>query len=407
MINIIKLSSSAALVSATAADLQATPVRANTVKRQITRIDPADCPTATETSYIWDTKPCRDSYFSPWTYPTNNWVNPPTVNITLAGVEVVATVDTGSTSLVASMALFPNNNFTRQNPTSVFYSSSHWLEEGYEEWIDMTFGPFYMRTQAIIKDREVCCPTFNSTTDGHRCPTDKVARNCECSGGCTSSVKFKRANLLSPRRPAPPPPVAYMGIGFGRGEPQIDNAFLDVATLNGQPITSSSQSYCPGYVITTDGIYLGLTTQNTQDFKFVTLKQQSVAGGQRDWSTPAMQYQIDQADQQNGTVLVDTGIPESFFQSMPAWHSNSTVHLSVPGGVDTYTVRYEIDERGKSWNPMQPTDFQGSPMLGFMNTGRHFLNCFDIMYDPTGGNYGFRFLGDTRAPNCTNYVTVN
>ncbi|KAK6352850.1 hypothetical protein TWF696_004851 [Orbilia brochopaga] len=395
MLSILKFAGPAVLVGKAAA--------ASPVARQITRIDPGDCPTTTEVSYTWETKPCTDSYFSPWTYPTNNWANAPTVNITLDGVEVVATVDTGSTGLVASISLFPHNNFTRQDPTSIFYSSSHWLEEGYEEWIDMTFGPFYMRTQAIIKNREVCCPGYNSTTDEPRCPSAKLARNCECSGGCTSTSTshnhHKRAT-----RPAPPPPVAYMGIGFGRGAPQIDNAFLDTVTFNGQAIPPSSQSYCPGYVITTDGIHLGLTSANTQNFTFVTLHQTSV-DGQRDWSTATMQYQIDNSTQQNGTVLVDTGISQSYFQSMPPWRANSTVYLSVPGDVDTYTIRYEVDETGKGWNPMQPTRFGGSPTLGFINTGRHFLNCFDVMYDPVGGNYGYRYLGDTRAANCSSYVS--
>ncbi|KAF3908083.1 hypothetical protein ABW21_db0205623 [Orbilia brochopaga] len=404
MFRILKFAGSATLVATAAA----APPRVDSIARQITRIDIGpgeDCPGTDEIAYTWPIA-CTDTHFSPWTTPIGNWVDAPTVNITLAGVEVVATVDTGSTSLVASIHLFPNNSFTRQEPTSVFYTSSHWLEEGYEEWIDMKFGHFHMRTQAIIKVREVCCPGYEVYEDGPRCPFAKIARNCECSGSCASTSQsennYKRATI-----PAPPPPVAYMGIGFGRGDAQMYNAFLNTVSFDGRPIRPTSETYCQGYVITRDGIHLGLTDDNTRNFEVVSLHQKSIRG-QRDWATPGMQYQIDNALQQNGTVLVDTGIDGAYFHSTPAWQANSTIYLRIPGDVhvNTYTVRYEVDEQGSEWNPMQPVEIGGSPTLGFLNTGRRFLNCFDVMYDPVGGNYGYRYLGDTRAANCSSYVSL-
>ncbi|KAK6346072.1 hypothetical protein TWF730_010404 [Orbilia blumenaviensis] len=383
----------------------------NLEERQITRIN-AGCPAPTTTQgFQWDTKTCADTYFAPWAFPINKWVDPPKLNISIAGVPITATVDTGSTGIVASINLFPNVTFTKAVPTHIFYSSSHWLEEGYEEWINMSFGPYAMRTKILVKDKEVCCPTFNGATDGHRCPPNKTARGCNCSpGGCTSKRhKFNRdGGSIAKRELINIPHVAYMGIGFGRGEPQNANPFLDTLTFNGKPATSSSSDLCQGYVITHDGIYLGLNKTITEDFAWTSLPQMNVEGF-RDWDTPPMIYNVNSGGSNNGTILVDTGIPNSYFTNDPVqWGNGSTFEISIPGNSQLYTVKYNMLKDVNfgvvgSPNPMQPNTFGISSKTGYVNTGRKLLNCFDLAYDAIGGNFGYRYLD---ATGCSQYVSI-
>ncbi|KAK6506292.1 hypothetical protein TWF506_011210 [Arthrobotrys conoides] len=384
----------------------------NLTERQITRVDsPTGCPSPTTIQgFQWDTKSCTNSYFSSWAYPINKWADPPKLNITVAGVPITATVDTGSTGLVASISLFPNVTFTKTVPTQIFYSSSHWLEEGYEEWIDMSFGPYAMRTKILVKDHEVCCPTFNTTTDGHRCPPDKIARGCVCTpGGCNGERDEEEDHDPENKREVVDlPHIAYMGIGFGRGDPQNNNPFLDTITYNGQPMKGSDSDYCQGYVITHDGLYLGLNQDITKNFAWTTLPQQDV-GGSRDWDTPPMIYKVDNGANQNGTILVDTGIPNSYFTNSPvSWDNGAAFEISVPGTSQLYKVKYDI-AKGVNFgdvgspNPMQPNTFGISSKAGYVNTGRKLLNCFDIAYDPVGGNFGYRYLN---AAGCSQYVTA-
>ncbi|KAF3108948.1 hypothetical protein TWF102_008210 [Orbilia oligospora] len=381
-------------------------------ERQITRVGSStDCPVPTTTQgFQWDTKSCTNSYFAPWAFPIDKWVDPPKLNITVAGVPITATVDTGSTGLVASIGLFPNVTFTKTVPTHIFYSSSHWLEEGYEEWIDMSFGPYAMRTKILVKDKEVCCPTFDGTTDGHRCPTSKTARGCNCSpGGCRGKRDEEEDyDTKAKREVVNLPHVAYMGIGFGRGDPQNANPFLDTLTYNGQPSNGSSSSYCQGYVITHDGLHLGLNQDITKNFAWTTLPQQDV-GGSRDWNTPPMVYKVDNGAQQSGAILVDTGIPNSYFTNSPiTWNNGSTFEISVPGTSQLYKVKYDIIKGVNfgvvsSPNPMQPNTFGISSKAGYVNTGRKFLNCFDLAYDSIGGNFGYRYLN---AAGCSHFLSL-
>ncbi|KAF3915697.1 hypothetical protein AA313_de0208801 [Arthrobotrys entomopaga] len=381
------------------------------VERQATRVSPASATGCVSTSipgFIWDTEACGDSFTASWEQPIGDWSNPPKVNINVAGVPLVATVDTGSTGLVAAMSLFPNHNFTLQTPTSIFYSSSHWLEEGYEEWIDMTFGPYKMKTKILVKDHEVCCPTFDSTTDGHRCPASKVADGCICSKNCpsSSSSPSPTSGVTNKRLAArdPPAAVAYMGIGFGRGDPPIDNPFMNIVSFNDIPI---GDALCQGYVITNKGITLGLNKENTEGFFWTSLEQNGTSG-MRDWDTPSIQYTLDNNPETEGTLLVDTGIANSYFSNTPTFTSQSTFNVSFPGDSGKFTVRYDMSEGNtNSPNPMQPIVFGVSSRPGYINSGRKLLNCFELAYDSVGGNFGYRYLNDTKAAGCSDYVTVN
>ncbi|EPS45421.1 hypothetical protein H072_600 [Dactylellina haptotyla CBS 200.50] len=375
------------------------------IEERATQVDSSDCPSITTDSFQWDSNSCSQSYFSSWAYPIGNWDDPPKVNITIAGVPITATVDTGSTGLVASMDLFPNVNFTKKVEASIAYSSSHWLEEGYEEWIDMTFGPYAMKTKILVKDKEVCCPDFNTTTDGNRCPAAKITKSCVCEKTCENDKTKRNVHADLATRAVSPLPVAYMGIGFGRGVAPISNAFLDTVSFNGQALSLTSGDYCQGYAITHDGIWLGLNSQNTKDFEWTKLQQQDVQG-MRDWNTAPMEYHVNDGASTSGTLLVDTGIPNSYFSASPRWETGDSFNVTVPGTSGKYAIRYDTSEGDTSPNPMQPTKFGISSLGGYINSGRKLLNCFDVAYDPIGGNFGYRYLGNAQAAKCSEYVTV-
>jgi hypothetical protein len=51
-------------------------------------------------------------------------------------------------------------------------------------------------------------------------------------------------------------------------------------------------------------------------------------------------------------------------------------------------------------NPMQPTVALVNPAAtpAFVNTGRHFLRDFDVLFDAVGGLYGLRWTGPANSP---------
>lgn len=76
-----------------------------------------------------------------------------------------------------------------------------------------------------------------------------------------------------------------------------------------------------------------------------------------------MIYRVNDGATKNGTILVDTGIPNSYFTSTPvSWNNSSTFELSVPRTSQLYKVRYNMT-KGVNFgvvgdpNPMQPNTF--------------------------------------------------
>ncbi|KAF3940673.1 hypothetical protein ABW19_dt0209923 [Dactylella cylindrospora] len=301
----------------------------------------SDCLQTTQVVLPWnnanDTTACSISYHVPWAVSNPGWVEPPKIHIQLEGVTVLATVDTGSTGIVVSQSLFPVNafNVTNAPQAHIFYSSSHWLEEGYTVTMQASLDGIIMHPQVLLKESEVCCPGFNTTTDGNRCPTAKRANPCRCEKTCMSEMDLSRIEktpeyLSELRSRSQAGATAYMGIGFGRGVTPMANPFVQIVTINGTDLPSLGTSFCRGYVITNDGISIGITNSSLNDFKFLQLEEDDVAG-ERDWATPSMKYKADTGSVQNGTILVDTGIPNAYLSSSPMWNENSNVSVSGPG----------------------------------------------------------------------------
>src|SRR5262245_41208468 len=105
-----------------------------------------------------------------------------------------------------------------------------------------------------------------------------------------------------------------MGVGFDRNSAQGTEA-----TAPRNPFVSlvSPGSVRPGYIVTRNGVWLGMTPELVRDFAFGKLSPSSSARpGAPEWSAAPMSVSVDGVDG-SGTSLMDTG-NNYMFLSPPA-----------------------------------------------------------------------------------------
>jgi hypothetical protein len=140
----------------------------------------------------------------------------------------------------------------------------------------------------------------------------------------------------------------------------------------------------------------------------------------RDWKeTPACLSVNNNQPAACGTMLVDTGIT-TMFLTVPEEQASGAI-LRGPGRSQTLaagtTVSVAAGSAGAAQarysfavgdrrNPLAPDRLTFIPKdrAAFVNTGVHFLNGFDYLYDDGGGHVGFRWTG--RAPDRFGTVVV-
>lgn len=106
-----------------------------------------------------------------------------------------------------------------------------------------------------------------------------------------------------------------MGVGFDRTgaqgtEPGVPcNPFVSLVSLaSGAPLSSVR----PGYIVTREGVHLGMSAERTRGFAFIKLASNPASRpGVPEWSATSMAVSVDGVTG-NGTVLVDTGINYMF-----------------------------------------------------------------------------------------------
>ena len=119
------------------------------------------------------------------------------------------------------------------------------------------------------------------------------------------------------------PTTHYFGIGFagGAGQPQgtpDKNAFLNVTSIAGSGLLPS-----PGYILSTQGVQIGLTSSNTQGFALIKLEP-VLAPNSTQWQTAPASANV-LTDWQHaratitvngksgsGSILFDTGVTTGF-----------------------------------------------------------------------------------------------
>jgi hypothetical protein len=208
--------------------------------------------------------------------------------------------------------------------------------------------------------------------------------------------------------------VAMMGVGFGREHDHQTqsgpdrNPFLRIAQIAERERDGESASEMRrGYIVTRRGVHLGLTAENTHGaFHWLKLDR---TPNDRDWrETPAC-MSVNNGKAACGAMLVDTGIT-TMFLTMPEDQAagalrrgrNRSITLAAgskvaiaAGTADAPQASYTFAV-GDRRNPLAPdriTFIRRSGGVAFVNTGVHFLNGFDYLFDDDGGRVGFRWTG--------------
>lgn len=232
-------------------------------------------------------------------------------------------------------------------------------------------------------------------------------------------------------------PVMNFGVGFDRtgfgteptqnGNNQDYNAFLNLSQMRAGTMR-------PGYVITADGVTLGLDSSTADSavtgvgpYAYTDLAPSGLSRGNQtvpDWqpATGQVTYKPDPADpgtyQQGnlGSLVIDIGIPTGIL-TLPGQSGSSTftgaldVDLLNSGGKIHYTV-----DPTDSTNQMTATavDFF-DPLAGaysqnmppqsgqFFNTGRRVIAGISYLYDAAGGYLGLYTPADPSGGNELQY----
>ena len=307
----------------------------------------------------------------------------PRLRISFGGRSYGAVMDTGSTGIVVSADKIPNvTNLQSLGPGELTYSSSG----------------------RIMIGRWVVTPVTISGGDGMQIITAPIAVLAVTRVACTQGARRCSPNE-APRR------ISMLGVGFGRGGDQAGqsglgkNPFLNVRNFN--DTSSNGKHIRRGYVVTRQGVHVGLTAANTQgDFTYVKLD--PVPGG-RGWAaTPACISVNGAMPAVCGSLLMDTGVtamyltvPESQAPAdvrtvngaRPTLVAGTTLTISIPAddspqALYTFTV-------GDGFNPLAPRNINlvDRSRQPFVNTSVRFLNGFDYLYDADGGFVGLRWTG--------------
>ncbi len=241
------------------------------------------------------------------------------------------------------------------------------------------------------------------------------------------------ARVCTPGTTIAPESTHYFGIGFagGPGSPQgtpDKNAFLNVTSI---PNTNALPS--PGYVLSTQGVQIGLTASNTKDFALIKL-QPVLAPDLTQWqTTPASpnvltDWQHARATitvnrvSASGGILFDTGVTTSFLtppvgvtvrtgMGPSGAECNTTPPTCAVAGTSIQvsftslsnpvaSLKYTVGSNNgfQPGNPVSPravsVEYNSSP---FLNTTVQFLQAFDYFYDAANGFIGLKTTGNTPA----------
>lgn len=308
-------------------------------------------------------------------------------------------MDTGSTGVVigASLLGLDLEDLKKYQAGNEYLGSSGVFWEGY--WltasdVNLTFTAANLTAKVpILAVTETSsCGNFN---------------NGECEEGSKTNITQW-------------PNTRYLGVGFGRWKAaQPDKTpdkvpLTNIAFADGAPV--SKDAINAGYVITSTGVHVGLTSQNTQGFATTKLDLTPESPAPRDWAQVDMSLAVDNSHWNSGHALFDTGIGYSFISvdaettkqlqktlltdDKKKNHSvlvpGSEVHMRV-GNAPDFIAYYNVTAGDKD-NNVGPNrgEFrtQAASVPAFLNTGRNFYRGFDAFFDSECGWFGLRWTGE-------------
>ncbi|KAF1942077.1 hypothetical protein EJ02DRAFT_183385 [Clathrospora elynae] len=345
-----------------------------------------------------------DSIFIPFIYKFRT-KHVPQVMCTIQGVEIKMPVDTGSTGTLIGAPILPNISPTAGTPVHHFFTSSKILYVGRLLELPIDFvgeaGSYATATAPIlIVDKSWRCPWYDASIDRFECP---VGPNGELAQERSTSN------------------ITYMGVGFGRNGPRDGmpyatpnvNPFLNIDAIDGDPVSKGAMR--TGYVISTEGIQLGLTTINTLGFAFANLEPGLThVEDSRDWAMAKMCFSIDGEGSNCGPALIDTGIPQMYIRAeegasiptvfIPNPNPNGTAGMvkRVKPGTKITVGFPSLGRPAASYSFVVGDNSSIEPSYvfpqlpqhpPFVNTGQNFLFGYSIAFDAVGGRFGFRPVG--------------
>ncbi|MEI9900299.1 MAG: autotransporter-associated beta strand repeat-containing protein, partial [Hyphomicrobium sp.] len=303
------------------------------------------------------------------------------------------TMDTGSVGIVASPDNFqPGAGSKYLGPGQQIYSSTGIIEN----------GSWYTATQQIYGD-----------VNGHR----EVVATAEVPVLLVTSITCQTdARHCTPT--SDPTGISIMGVGFARESSTTTdktpnfNPFLNLTSVrltSDGPLVALPANWNAGYVVTSEGVQLGLSSANTANAGFVKLRPdpQYSTPGHPEWRPARMDIDVNGA-RGSGNVLMDTGVGVGYLNPPGAavigplvqcpgttdvrCAPNGThIAVSLPGQTGEVALfRYDIG----SGNVMQPEGVivdDGSDV--FFNTSRYVLQGLDYIYDAANGFIGYRWSG--------------
>ena len=347
-----------------------------------------------------------------------------TTNAGTQGAQFNITMDTGSVGVYVGSNYFKPPALGRNDPSFIGTGGETLTSSGVifsGDWYKTSVNLYNPTTKAIVATATVPVLALTSVT----CVPN--ARTCNVTAGNTGAG------------------VAYFGVGFGQeasGQPQgtpDKNAFLNITSAPGAG--SVLPSY--GYVLTTQGVQIGLTPTNTQNYAMIKL-QPLLAPDYTQWqTTPASSnvltdwqkarglISVSGPDSVNatsgyGSILFDTGVGTGFLTppvnttlatgvgpaiaecngSNPPTTATcavtgTNVAVSFPGQTSPIaSFNYTIGANNgiQSGNPISPDALGVVPNNPpFLNTTYHFLNTFNYFYDASNGFIGLQTLSSTPA----------
>lgn len=230
------------------------------------------------------------------------------------------------------------------------------------------------------------------------------------TGSCAPNYPVSKCNPATIQAAAGK--VSMLGVGFDRGKatnapspravaaggnsgtpPELGNAFLALTNI-------VQGSMHPGYLITRNGVTLGITAKNSAGFKRNAISLTPGGTGPGDWNGAPGCFSfpgLPTYKAQCGSVLMDTGIPKAILQLDTSKRPrgmkkkiprNTKIKIAV-GAARNPVFSYGFTTGGSS--PVTPKAIRwaiGSPP--FINTGRNVISTYDYMFDAGSGKLGFR-----------------
>lgn len=305
---------------------------------------------------------------------------PPTLSLSLGGKTVRAVMDTGSTGVVVAATLINDLASLRQlGPGTLTYSSSGRIMRG--QWVvsPVTIGGadgarVTMEPMPVLAVERIDCL--------------ENARNCEPSD--------------NPRH------VAMLGVGFGRERDHQGQSTPDrnpLLNLPGMGRMDQPGAARRGYVVTREGVHVGLTAANTKgDYRFVKLAK---AEDGLDWAPLPACVSLDESTPACGSALIDTGVTTMYLTTpadrqqgrvVPAgprgWTLSPGTRVSMrfggEGAAEAPGYGFTVADSGDPAAPAGVVLVDGANRPTFVNTSVYALNVMDYLFDADGGYVAFR-----------------